>query len=53
MGERIQGGGIMKPDEMTDEQLKAYLRREYGNDPRLWDDDDPATVEFFKRLETK
>lgn len=36
--------------EMTDEQLFAIIEERYGNALRKWKDDDPAVVEFFKRV---
>ena len=36
--------------KMTDEQLEAYLEKKYGEDYMLWNENDPATQEFFNRL---
>jgi hypothetical protein len=36
--------------KMTDEQLVEIIESRYGNALKKWKDDDPAVIEFFKRI---
>lgn len=38
--------------KMTDEQLLKIIEEKYGSALKDWGDNDPAVIEFFKRIST-